>query len=363
MLISEQKISFSSVNYKVKLYENYSGLAEELLKIKDISSIAIITEKKIASIYGREVEAELTKTGIPFHFHFITGGEKNKHVDRLKPIYNQLIHNKLDRNSVILALGGGVIGDFSGFIAASFLRGIRFIQLPTTLLAAVDSSVGGKVAVNADKGKNMIGFFHQPTLVFAALHTLSTLDRQEWRCGFAEVIKHALLSGGKLYQEILHFRKSDFQPGSELIQLAIQESVKFKADIVKKDEKENGIRSILNLGHTLGHAIESATSYRKYSHGEAIAIGLITALMLSESIYSLDPGILEAILKLYKRISMPYKETIPADKIIQHMKHDKKRKQGKTQFVLLEELAKPNWGNEIQEKQIHDIIQSQWKLD
>ncbi|MEM7182712.1 MAG: 3-dehydroquinate synthase [Spirochaetota bacterium] len=363
MYISQERVHFGSVDYSVKLYESLTGLAEELQAIAAISKVVVFTEKKIANIYGNELKQELEKSKLAYSFIILKGGERNKHIDRLKAIYNQLIDENVDRKSLVLAFGGGVVGDFAGYVAASYLRGVRFIQVPTTLLACVDSSVGGKVAVNVDRGKNMVGAFHQPSLVYAPLNTLETLPRREWRCGLAEVIKHSLLQGGEFFAKIQNFTKNDFQAKSELVEYSIRESVKFKASIVEQDEKESGIRSVLNLGHTLGHAIESFTHYKKYSHGEAVAIGLVTALLLSQQVYALQPEILKSVFSIYQAIDMPYKEEIAAEELIMHMKHDKKTQNAVIRFVLLQELGKPTWNNEMQDEVLQKLIEKHWELE
>ena len=246
MQISAETVEFGQTKYNVVLYDDFEGLSSELEKIQNVSKFIIITEKKVAKLYLDSVLLELEKLNQSVSVIFTKGKEKNKHIDRLKNVYNHLIELGADRKSVILALGGGVIGDFAGFVAATFLRGIRFVQIPTTLLACVDSSVGGKVAVNADKGKNMIGAFHQPELVFASLNSLETLEEKEWKCGLAEVLKHSLLTGGVLFETMKTATFEDvFNKNS--LRIFISESVKFKTSIVAEDERETGKRAILNL--------------------------------------------------------------------------------------------------------------------
>lgn len=351
-----QKVKTSEKTYSVILNETYDGLALELNKIKNITRFIIITEKKIANLYSKDIEKEITNTGRRFDYIFIAGGEKNKHLANLLSVYNKLIKLGVDRNTVILSLGGGVVGDFAGFVAATFLRGIRFVQLPTTLLACVDSSVGGKVAVNVDLGKNMVGSFFQPEFVFAALYTLKTLPEKEWQCGYAEILKHALLSGEKFFKKFSSSNISGIDYKSEVLKFFILESVRFKSSIVSKDEKESGLRAILNLGHTTGHAIESLTSYKKYSHGEAVAMGLVIALEISVQKLEFNVAKRNEIIDVMKKYKLPISiHENPVD-VLKHMKHDKKNKGDKLQFVLLREIGMPLFNIEIKREEALSVL-------
>jgi len=361
-IIRENSVNLENHNYKVVLSESFSGINEYLKDIQNISSFQIITEKNIYDLYNAELSSQLSSLTIPFHFIIIKGKESNKHISKVGNVYNQLIKNSADRKSVILALGGGVVGDFSGFIASTFLRGVRFIQIPTTLLACVDSSVGGKVAVNADLGKNMIGSFHQPELVFAPLNSLiNSLPLKEWKCGISEVIKHSLLDGGEFFEKMQTISKKDLK-SVDNISFYITESVKYKSKIVGMDPKENGIRAVLNLGHTTGHAIESFLNYKKISHGEAVGIGIITALLLSQNKLGLSDKVIKNTVKIMKRLNIPYKTNLNPAILIDHMKHDKKNSKGKIFFVLLSSPGEPKFGIETGESEISDAIHIQNKL-
>lgn len=357
-ILSENIVQTNSHTYKVILSENFSGLSNFLEKIKDLSSIQIITEKKIFNLYGDDLKNELKKIQVPFHFIFIKGKEKNKHIKNVRKVYNTLIHNGTDRKSLIVAFGGGIVGDFSGFIASTFLRGLRFIQIPTTLLACVDSSVGGKVAVNADLGKNMIGAFHQPELVFAPLNTLNSLKDKEWRCGFAEVIKHSLLDGGDFFNFMKSISKDSIKKIDNIVNY-IRESVRFKAHIVSQDPKEQGIRAILNLGHTTGHAIESYLNYKNLSHGEAVGIGLVTALLLSKNKLGFSDGIFNEVISLMNIFDLKKYHQINSESIIEHMLHDKKTVHGKIKFVLLKSPGDYLYGQEVTKEEILEVLNIQ----
>jgi 3-dehydroquinate synthase len=355
---SKVQVVHSNGSYPVKMYPDFNGLKNELESIPNVSRFIFITERSISQIYSKYIESELAGMNIPVHTIFIKGGEKNKHIDRMKKIFNEIIDIGGDRKSVIVALGGGVVGDFAGFIAASYQRGIRFVQIPTTLLACVDSSVGGKVAVNVDKGKNMIGAFHQPILVYIPLFTLSTLHEKQWRCGLAEILKHSLLAGGELWNDFKSHTRKDITIQSNILMKMILDSVRFKASIVGQDEKESGLRQILNLGHTTAHAIESFTKYKKYSHGEAVAIGLITALILSRKI-GFNSEKVKEIISIMKDYNLPTKDESKATELWKHMSHDKKKEGNELKFVLLEEIGLPKYGINMQSKEIISALKEQ----
>ena len=271
-------------------------------------------------------------------------GEKNKSLARLGDVYDTLILRGVDRRSILFALGGGVVGDFVGFVAATLLRGVDFIQIPTTLLAAVDSSVGGKTAVNVSQGKNMVGAFHQPRLVYFNIDLLKTLPDREWDCGLAEMVKHAFLeSSGRVYGFMLENYRQLRAPGDALAR-AVLESISVKRAVVNQDEKERGLRAVLNLGHSAAHAIESLTNYEKFSHGEAVSRGLVTALLLSRITLGLSLKELEEMLALMEKLDLPMDtQGFSGDEILAHMQFDKKVVDGKPRFVLLEGRGAPQF--------------------
>ncbi|EMO64944.1 3-dehydroquinate synthase [Leptospira borgpetersenii serovar Pomona str. 200901868] len=358
-LIETISVNTEHKSVPVYLYSDFSGLSEEIAKLPGITSVFLITERSIHSIYSKYLEKELSSFGIPVKGIYIKGGEKSKHIDRTGHIYNRLIEYGADRMSLILAFGGGVVGDFAGFIASTYLRGIRFVQIPTTLLACVDSSVGGKVAVNADFGKNMIGSFYQPEFVFAPLFVLSTLPDREWRCGQAEIIKHALLSGGEYWEKVKKHSFKDLNVSSPILPYLIAESVRFKANVVSNDEKEAGLRKILNLGHTTAHAIESVTRYKKYSHGEAVAIGLVTALLISEQKSGLDPITIQETIETLKNYGLPFQVKLKSKELAKHMLHDKKNLGGSIRFVLLKKPGLPVFDVPVESRDIILTIRKQ----
>lgn len=359
MKLSECEIIGQGFRYPIELHEDFQGLSEKLNSLPKVSKVYVLTSREIAGIYEKYITKELNSLNVPFSFIYLKPGEKNKHIDRVKKVYNQLIETDADRKAVVIAFGGGVVGDFAGFIAATYQRGVRFVQVPTTLLACVDSSVGGKVAVNVDSGKNMVGAFYQPEFVFAPLFTLSTLPEKEWSCGLAEIVKHAFLDGGDFLDKISKTKRSDFSANSPTLRYAIEESVRVKSGIVSQDEKETGLRAVLNLGHTTGHAIESLTQYKKYSHGEAVAVGLVTALLLSRELVGFSESNFQKAITLMKQLELPTRLGEKPDEILKHMEHDKKKEGTSLKFVLLEDFGKPKFGVSVDRKTIFEILKRQ----
>ena len=296
------------------------------------SRVFILTESRLKE-YAEQLEASLNLS-VPLKTIYFKGGETAKHLDQLGPVYNSLIEDGVDRRSLILALGGGVVGDFAGFVAATILRGIPFVQIPTSLLAMVDSSVGGKVAVNTGRGKNMVGAFYHPRLVWCNLSTLNTLPDAEWSCGLAEMAKHAMLeSSGKLRQALINSAKEI--RNLESLAPRVIESMAVKAYVVARDEKESGLRACLNLGHTTAHGIESLTGYNRFSHGQAVSRGLVTAMLLSRN-RGYSSQIVEQNLEMMERLNLPMDTAgLEAKDLWDHMKYDKKNVDGEIRFVLM----------------------------
>ncbi|MCB1171726.1 MAG: 3-dehydroquinate synthase, partial [Leptospiraceae bacterium] len=297
------------------------------------SRVFVLTEENLAD-YQRELINSLNLE-VPVHSVLISGGESGKHLNRLADVYNFMIENGVDRKSVLIALGGGVVGDFAGFVAATILRGIGFIQVPTTLLAMVDSSVGGKVAVNTGKGKNMVGAFYHPRLVWCNLGVLSTLPDSEWACGLAEMAKHAMLeSSGDLRKKLVESASLIRNP--DTLALRVLESMAVKAFVVARDEKEAGLRASLNLGHTTAHGIESLTGYSTFSHGQAVSRGLVTAMFISEE-RGYGKEKVRQNLAMMEALKLPMDTAgLESSALWEHMKFDKKNVGGETRFVLFD---------------------------
>lgn len=348
--------------YQLYVEQSWSKIKEaDLLENLGISQFFLITQPGIKDLLLDKALPFLPEQlqNHPERVICIGDGERAKHINNLSNIYNNLIEQGIDRRSCILALGGGVVGDLTGFVASSILRGVSFIQLPTTLLAAVDSSVGGKVAVNVDRGKNMVGAFYQPRLVYFNLGSLETLPDEEWNCGLAEMAKHAILdSSGTLRADLSQNVAELRNYKSDLLAKAVRDSAAFKASVVARDEKEGGLRAILNLGHTTAHALESLSNYTQFSHGEAVSRGLATALILSRNVNGLSADRCDELLNFLEQIGLPLNSAgFGADELLEHMKYDKKSVQGVPRFVLLDKSGETGYGYEVSA----DSFRSAWQ--
>lgn len=301
----------------------------------------IVTNTTVAAYYLEPLQKLLSQYQIQHHAIVLPDGEQYKNHDSLNQIYQELLSHHADRQSTIIALGGGVIGDTAGFAAATYQRGIPFIQIPTTLLSQVDSSVGGKTAINHALGKNMIGAFYQPQTVIIDLDTLNTLPDRELSAGMAEVIKYALLGDIYFLEWLENNVEKIMQRDKTLLAELIYQCCKMKADIVAADETEQNVRALLNLGHTFGHAIETEMGYGNWLHGEAIAAGMVLASRLSEQLGCLKTEDTLRIQNLLHKANLPIEPPrFTFEKWIAHMQHDKKVKNGKMRFITLAKLGK-----------------------
>jgi 3-dehydroquinate synthase len=334
-------IETNSKQYPVYIGSGATSKLQSFIKEKfpTLSSLLIITDETVGQLYLPTLKNALADLE-PIHF-IVPSGEKAKSFDVYYDCLSFALEKKLDRKSLILSFGGGVVGDLAGFVAATFMRGIPFIQVPTTILAH-DSAVGGKVAINHPLGKNMVGAFHQPEAVFYDLNYLVSLPVREVRSGFAEVVKHALIQDAELYYWIRQNIKCIDDIKGEKLQKALVRGIEIKGTIVAEDERESGVRSYLNFGHTLGHAIEAECGYGGLSHGEAVMIGMVFAIKLSKQITGLEFNENELIVWLKElgyQVKLP--EGLKMENLLGRMKQDKKSVGQKVRFVLLEDLGKP----------------------
>jgi 3-dehydroquinate synthase len=298
---------------------------------------ALVTDSTVGPLYAEQALESLRKAGFSPHLITVPAGEPSKSFACLEEIVREMIRVGLDRKAFLIALGGGVIGDLAGFAAAIHFRGIPYIQVPTTVLAQVDSSVGGKTGINSPEGKNLIGAFHQPKLVIADLATLDSLPKRAWNEGFAEIIKHAAIQDADMVPLI-----ESVAAGTGSMEALIARNVGIKGRIVAADEFETkGLRALLNFGHTIGHAIEACAGYGELLHGEAIALGMKAALHLSCEKADLSAGAAAKIHSLIRAFDLPeiLPEAITTEAILEKMSRDKKFEQGAIRFVLLSELG------------------------
>lgn len=329
------KVVSSSNEYHVYVGENIRHELKKLLP-KNYTSILIVTDDVVAQHYLDDVKKSLSEKHV--FSTVIPSGEKVKNINTFYQLHTAAINAGLDRQSLIIALGGGVVGDIAGFVAATYMRGIDFIQMPTTILAH-DSSVGSKVAINHEQGKNLIGNFHSPSAVVYDVQTLHTLNHQEIRSGYAELIKEALIADIEFVDQVLATDLSVLT--NEILTDHLNKGIEIKAAIVIADEKEMGIRKHLNLGHTLGHALETVLEYGTLKHGEAVAIGLLFALRVSEKIFSVQLPF-EQLYSWLKTNGFPLQlPKMNPEHILSKMKQDKKAVKSNVQMILLRGIAQP----------------------
>jgi 3-dehydroquinate synthase len=317
-------------------------LGEKLLQANLSPQVYLISDETVQSLYGDKVIQLLQKSGFQLSSFTVPAGEKSKTLATASQVYDWLVDHHAERGDNILALGGGMVGDLVGFVAATFLRGMNFVQVPTSLVAMVDAAIGGKTAVNLPQAKNLIGAFYQPRLVLADVATLTTLPHQELISGYAEVIKHSLIADESLF----YFLESHID---ELINLVpeitvevIRRSAVIKAQIVSEDEKEQGKRTLLNYGHTIGHALEAATNYQKFLHGEAVAIGMMGTAKLSQRLGLLSQEIVDRQQRILEKFGLPIKcPGIDLNAILKAMELDKKVRGKAIRWVLLQDIGKP----------------------
>jgi 3-dehydroquinate synthase len=307
-----------------------------LKKFEFSDKIALISNPTVYKFYGKTVSGAIKDSGYDLDEVLIPDGEEYKSLAYTEKIYGSLLKAKLDRKSALVALGGGVIGDITGFAASTYMRGIDFIQVPTTLLAQVDSSVGGKTGVNHPLGKNMIGSFWQPRLVWIDTATLETLPRREFLCGLGEVIKYGVIWDEEFFAYLEKNRDKILRLDSGVLTHIIRRSCEIKSEVVSKDERETGLRAILNYGHTIGHAIETITGYKKYLHGEAVAIGMYMEAKLSQHAGFIDKQEVSRIKALLDSYELPSEMPgeISMNDLTEIMQIDKKTVGGKMHFVL-----------------------------
>ena len=311
---------------------------------------AIISDSNVAPKYAASVRNILAKAGFESVLITFRAGETAKKLDSVQRCYDQLATHRLERKSFVIALGGGVVGDLAGFVAATYLRGVAFVQLPTTLLAHVDSSVGGKVGVNLKAGKNLVGAFYQPRLVICDLDTLKTLPEREYRSGLAEVIKYGIIYDAPFFAQLERDLPKLLRRDAKTLSAVIARCCEIKAEVVGQDETESGLRAILNFGHTIGHGLEAISRYGKYLHGEAISIGQIAAAELSARQLGLPSKDVERIRNLFQRAGLPTEVRLNATerkKLFAAMRLDKKVSAGEIKFVLAERIGKVVWGQNV----------------
>ncbi|MEH2300291.1 MAG: 3-dehydroquinate synthase [Nostoc sp.] len=337
-------------------------LGQQMASLKLGKKVLLVSNPTILKHFGERAIASLTSAGFEVASCTLPPGERYKTLNSIQKLYDIALENRLERSSTMVALGGGVIGDMTGFAAATWLRGINVVQVPTTLLAMVDSAIGGKTGVNHPHGKNLIGAFHQPRLVLIEPDVLKTLPMREFRAGMAEVIKYGVIWDAELFAQLEASKRLDqlryVKP--ELINFILTHSCQAKADVVGKDEKEGGLRAILNYGHTIGHAVESLTGYRLVNHGEAVAIGMVAAGQIAVDLGLWQKEDTERQNALIQKTGLPTQlpSGVDIEEIIQALQLDKKVKAGKVRFVLPTEIGVVTVTDEVPSDIIRQVLQA-----
>lgn len=332
-------INNKNKNYKVYVDNDITKifLAFNEHKLKNTDKFYIITDDKVYSLY--EEKLRLLMKDYNYKIFVFNQGEENKTYKTVEKIYNFLIDNNADRNSVLVAFGGGIVGDIVGFAAATFMRGIRYINVPTTLISQVDSAIGGKVAYNINGIKNVIGCFYDPVFVFISVNFLKTLNKMQFISGLGEVIKYALIKSPELLKYLKENIKAIMELENDKLMYIVKECLKIKASVVEKDYKDLGYRNILNFGHTIGHAIESDSKYL-IPHGIAVALGSLVSIKISEMKLNLNSNIYKEIEELYKKISIEtFYKVDNLNSFLYSIKHDKKMEDNNIKFTLLEDIG------------------------
>jgi 3-dehydroquinate synthase len=338
-----------------------SGLVEQVgkcvRKYLPGKTCSIISDSNVAPLFADRVKKSLTSAGFRPIVITIPAGEKSKTLEQAGTICEQMIAGGLDRQSFVIGLGGGVIGDISGFVAAIYHRGIPHVQIPTTLLAMVDSSIGGKTGVNTRAGKNLLGAVHHPSLVIDDVEVLKTLPGREFNQGFAEIIKHAIIADAEMFAALKEKKASD----GLALQSLIRRNIEIKSKIVAKDERDRtGERAILNFGHTVGHGIERAGNYQEFLHGEAVSLGIVAACAISIKKAGLPRDQSDAIIDLLRRFDLPTQlpRDFPRGKIIGALKFDKKFEAGKIRFVVTPRIGSAHLSSDVTLDDIREAVAS-----
>ncbi|MCX6897277.1 MAG: 3-dehydroquinate synthase [Verrucomicrobia bacterium] len=351
-------VALGERSYDILIRDGLLGQLPELLRpLKLGRCCAILTDATVSPRYATAVRDALTAAAWSVSVHTVPSGESSKSLSVAGKLYEELAEARLNRRSFVLALGGGVVGDLAGFIAATFLRGVDFVQVPTTLLAMVDSSVGGKVAINLPQGKNLVGAFYQPRIVVADTATLASLPEREFRAGVAEVIKYGVIYDAVLFAELERELPALMAKDAAVLGRVIARCCEIKADVVSKDERESGLREILNFGHTVGHAIEAVTEYGTYLHGEAIAIGMVAAARLSQKHGGLAEADVARIEALLRRAGFDLQPPdVSFDQLLDAMRSDKKARDGGLRFVLARRIGEVFSSDAVSESDIKEVL-------
>ena len=353
-------VDVESGSYRVDIGEDLFHRIGDVLEDRQssVTKMFIITDENVRDYWLEPLQDMFDLYDIDYDQFVIPAGESSKSVQQLEEIWQDLLSKQGDRSSMVAALGGGVVGDLAGFVAATYMRGISLIHVPTSLLAQVDSCIGGKVGVNLPSAKNAVGAFYPPQHVCIDIRTLQTLPDREYRAGLSECIKYGLIMDASFLEWIESHTDDLLDRKEDALLHLVRRSVECKVSVVERDEKEAGLRQILNFGHTLGHGIEAATSYGRYLHGEAIAPGMLGSIRLSERVGKLqDQQLFDRVKDLFDRMDLPTGVTeLAVDDVTPHLKHDKKAKKGEPRWVLIKSAGNVEYGHTVDSNLVIDSI-------
>jgi 3-dehydroquinate synthase len=361
-VVRKVKVPLGNRSYVIHISTRLlAHLGDECARHQLGTRCAIITDTNVGREYAKPAFNALVRAGFEPCLVVVPAGETAKSIKTVQMCYDRLASHRIERKSFIVALGGGVVGDLAGFVAATYLRGIPFVQVPTTLLAQVDSSVGGKVGVNLKAGKNLVGAFYQPKFVLCDLNTFNTLPEREFLSGLAEVIKYGIIYDAPLFARLERDLPKLLRRDTKTLMDIIARCCEIKAAVVCQDETEGGLRAILNFGHTVGHALEAISSYDKYLHGEAISIGQVAAAKLSADLLDFPEAEVERVRALFAAAGLPTHvrlSSVQRRKLFGAMRLDKKVSDGEIKFVLAKRLGKVLWGQRVPDAAIQKALNS-----
>lgn len=347
-------------SYPIHIGQDILDILPDILAQADFKgAVGIVTDANVAPLYLDRVQRLVEQFGRVSATHIMPAGEANKRLDQVEAITGAFLEARLDRSGLVIALGGGVVGDIAGYAAASFMRGIPFMQIPTTIVAQVDSSVGGKTGVNHPKGKNIIGAFHQPSAVLIDMTLLKTLPERELRAGLAEVIKHGVIADEALFEHMERHAAAILAYDLDALVLPVKRSCEIKAAVVAEDEFEHGTRANLNYGHTFGHGIEAASHYSTFLHGEAIALGMHAAGALARELELVDDAFVDRQRACIAAYGLPTAwPELPLDETLEAMKHDKKARAGTLKFVVADRIGHVIHRTDVTESQAREALKT-----
>lgn len=358
-ILHSLEVDLGKDSYSITMgYDILSHCINDLARITPEKRVQIISDSQVYGLYGEKLETLLKEAGYSSLSHVIAPGEESKSWSQAGLILEEMLRKNLSRKTPVLALGGGIVGDLAGFVAAVYRRGVPFIQIPTTLLAQVDSSVGGKVAVNHPLGKNMLGSFYQPAAVWSELSVLGTLPPKEWSAGMAEVLKYALIRDKEFFIFLETNAAALEQKDPGLLPAMVERCCRIKAEVVGRDERDEGLRNILNFGHTIGHALEGATRFKSYRHGEAVAVGMMGALKMAELFGLIEYSLLERVKCLLAAWDLP--TAFPSrlkDEVEAQLRFDKKFSAGENVFILIEALGQVAIHRNVPQQIIKEVLE------